>query len=775
MITSELLTSFEPEKPKVLLAQLPITSLVPNNPAGITSILRSVYGTKDYRDFNEEFLISWLLKDRPKLQESLKRPETYQDFDAFREVKMAISEAADRTNAPFLGSSRPEAVTFARNSIKHWNPNYRESRRTLVQEANREGIFSDFYNQHVLPSVLEFQPDVIGLSITHPAQLVPSAQFARKVREERPETIIVVGGSTISRRPDTWTRNDELNRRFFRPSREDRSGIFDAIMISDGELPWAQLTAALSRNLNMDLQELLAGVNSVAYNRQGRIVLNELPLPYNPDSVWSDPDIYKYLTSGFMPDGEGVFSIVDGRVCTYETKTGGCSFCAISKGYLELMRGQLRDLGIEQERITPHLLLGTDTEVVFKGEAEVKNNTIRIIEQRKLGPEILANEIVKAKEAGHRVIDITDEQFTLHQAIQLAKELQKRGLNQGDEPDIAYSCYMRVDDRGDQAGIYQRIYGKSFKDLLSDPATAEMLARSGLRFVQFGLESTYKPKMISMTKGTNAQALANFTDYLRNFASHDILTHLFVIAGAPLKDRVRNMADIFGAESRFLGGREVTPNDVEILEACSNLKYLFEVRDSIYTMKHTQYKLSFGSPDSKNPQNTGIRRKDGMWFEKDLGPNVPFEYLPEHGPTSKVVEDLLELYDLWKQEVLPYQLVTQEYMYNQRTMIGAPKIRELAATLPQGEDRLTVELIQRKKEVLRRLWGHLVGREYAEKADKLVRDIARNGSNRPLSKALGKQAEHNPFRSAFPLGFNSYEDLYKAASLLEELRTQTSQ
>ena len=45
--------------PEVLLAQLPVTCVVPNNPAGITSILRAVYGNKSYRDFNEEFFLGW--------------------------------------------------------------------------------------------------------------------------------------------------------------------------------------------------------------------------------------------------------------------------------------------------------------------------------------------------------------------------------------------------------------------------------------------------------------------------------------------------------------------------------------------------------------------------------------------------------------------------------------------------------------------------------------------------------------------------------------------
>ena len=72
--------------------------------------------------------------------------------------------------------------------------------------------------------------------------------------------------------------------------------------------------------------------------RTGKITFNSLPRTFYPEALWKRKDVYNQLKRGLMPEERKMHSLVDGRVCTYECSTGGCEFCAISRGLDELDR-----------------------------------------------------------------------------------------------------------------------------------------------------------------------------------------------------------------------------------------------------------------------------------------------------------------------------------------------------------------------------------------------------------------------------------------------------
>jgi len=71
-----------------------------------------------------------------------------------------------------------------------------------------------------------------------------------------------------------------------------------------------------------------------------------------------------------------------------------------------------------------------------------------------------------------------------------------------------------------------------------------------------------------------------------------------------------------------------------------------------------------------------------------------------------------------------------------------------------------------KTELLYRLWGQLVGREYVDHIEKLKK----NPKNRPLSEAVRQEQQTNLVRQEFPNGFQGYQDVYKCAKMIENLR-----
>ena len=275
--------------------------------------------------------------------------------------------------------------------------------------------------------------------------------------------------------------------------------------------------------------------------------------------------------------------------------------------------------------------------------------------------------------------------------------------------------------------------------------------------------------MEAMAKGTNTRRVERFGTILRNFTEHGIMPHVFIIAGAPLKESFwDSREEKFNIEETALG-RKVAANDLEILEAIYNLRFLHEHRDSIFTLKHTQFKLAFDSPQASRPEEFGIEIKEEDFKKRDIGSNIPFSYKEGHGPSNRVLRDLLRLYDLWKKEEMPYQPVTEEFMYAQRVIqeVGAEKIKEIATALfPVGESRLSDAEKRERSELLHRLWGQLVGREYADHVAKLKK----NPKNRPLMETIERERQNNIVRREFPDGFKTYQDIYRCSDLLESLR-----
>lgn len=752
---------------KTILVHPAMASLSPNNPAGIDSLLRVVNGTVGYLDLNEGLLLDWMLSgktlseivetnkksvrfnqtltkfgiDKERVTEVVEKADlakeaftqlsTYTDFTQFVESKRILEDAAKIVSAPFITDSETEFLQIHHNTFGYYNSQFERSRSSLLQLTRSASLFKNFLQEQAVPQILQANPKILGISITHPDQYVFAFQLAHQIRQARPDIITLFGGSTISRRMDTWSKDDDVNKDIFRTDRSNLGGIIDGLVVSEGELALAQLTAKIVEDPNIDIRELFNDVYGAIYNKDGKITFNALPKPFYPDGLWRRKDVYANLKRGLMPDQHKMHSLVDGRVCTYECATGGCEFCAISKGYLELTQQSARRMNLTQRPVPPSALI-TERSLRFASEAQDGKRGIKIIEQRRLGAERMADEIAEGLKHGFSVVDITDEQFTVDQALQLTQALARRGINTSGT-DVTYACYMRIDDAGDKTN-YKQKYGKNLQDLLADPEIAKQLATGGMRFAQFGLETTYPPKMQAMVKGTSELKVKKFGDILKNFAENGIMPHIFVIVGYPLKENYWVYEKKFAFEEKVLS-RKVDADDLEILEAITNLKFLHDHRESIFTFKHAPYELAFGSPMAERPGEFGLGVDQQAFAKTDLSCNIPYSYTAKSGPSKPVLNDIMDLYSLWKREEMPFQSVVQEFQYSQRILpeLGAKKIAEMAGRLESQSDTHQDESNSlRKKEILMNLW----------------RRLTNDGKTKNIVNEL------------FPGGFESYEDLY---------------
>jgi radical SAM superfamily enzyme YgiQ (UPF0313 family) len=171
------------------------------------------------------------------------------------------------------------------------------------------------------------------------------------------------------------------------------------------------------------------------------------------------------------------------------------------------------------------------------------------------------------------LISFTDEWFRAREMKLLAERLIAEGVR------VQWEAYARLEPA------------------FTDPALATLLARSGARFFQFGLESAADSTLKSVQKGTSAGLAARV---LETLARAGIWNHVFVIVGLPgerLHDTLLTVA--------FLGKHA----------------------NSIFSIKPTRFRLSRHSPYATGGGKEGIQ--PGMLRgDRDLALNLPFSYAP---------------------------------------------------------------------------------------------------------------------------------------------------
>lgn len=212
----------------------------------------------------------------------------------------------------------PEVIVNSRKGILE----------AIDQKNVEKNIFYSYYKNMVIPFIRKNNFDVVGLSIFLTDQFVPTFLLASMIKSELPWVRIILGGNYISRFPDIFSQNDELNRKLFQ--------FVDAVLLNNGEIPLKEVLEIVDKSekhFSLDLKN----VNQVIYLFNNEIVINnrkEVISNIHPNDL---P----------RPDFEGIFLDLDGEknvfwtpkpVISLYTQRGcpfvetGCEFCAIPSG-----------------------------------------------------------------------------------------------------------------------------------------------------------------------------------------------------------------------------------------------------------------------------------------------------------------------------------------------------------------------------------------------------------------------------------------------------------
>jgi hypothetical protein len=182
-----------------------------------------------------------------------------------------------------------------------------ESSRQLLQALKQTDTnpYHKLLQQLVMPDLIELKPDIVGISLCWPSQLLATLTLAQLIRRHLPQTHLVCGGSLLPHLLEPLLRSPRLLK------------FFDSLLPFDGEIGLLALIEALASD-----RPDLAQVPGLYYNKAGRFDpssrpavqadLNQIPAP-----DFADLPLDQYLS--FAP----VLPLASSRGCYYAR----CRFC----------------------------------------------------------------------------------------------------------------------------------------------------------------------------------------------------------------------------------------------------------------------------------------------------------------------------------------------------------------------------------------------------------------------------------------------------------------
>jgi anaerobic magnesium-protoporphyrin IX monomethyl ester cyclase len=174
-----------------------------------------------------------------------------------------------------------------------------------LTQNRAENLFLELYEQHLLPFIIEQDPDIIGISITVDSQFIPSLTLGRLIKSSYKKAHVVVGGGVITLMSDMLMKHQELFNLFF-----------DSAVLHEGERPLLKLVENIASGRPLD------DVPNLIYLDNGKVRVNDV-LPSEDINSLPTPD-FDGLPLDLYLNPEPVLPLLSSRGCYW----GRCAFCS---------------------------------------------------------------------------------------------------------------------------------------------------------------------------------------------------------------------------------------------------------------------------------------------------------------------------------------------------------------------------------------------------------------------------------------------------------------
>ncbi|MEC4673707.1 MAG: radical SAM protein, partial [Nitrospirota bacterium] len=198
----------------------------------------------------------------------------------------------------------PTRLTVVDNQLSYSIYSSRDILKAVHDE--QQNPYIELYRQYFLQSLLEEQPDLIGVSITATSQIIPGLTLCRLIKEANPDIHVTVGGSIFTRLVDNLRRCERLFQ------------ITDDFIVFEGETALLELVNQLQGAKNF------SKVPNLIYRQNGKVVVNQPfyseNLSHHPAPNYDGFPLDRYLAP------ETVLPFQFSRGCYYKD----CAFCALT-------------------------------------------------------------------------------------------------------------------------------------------------------------------------------------------------------------------------------------------------------------------------------------------------------------------------------------------------------------------------------------------------------------------------------------------------------------
>src|SRR3989304_906008 len=259
------------------------------------------------------------LMDKVEMAKNTLRSEGFYDLEKYMESVHIINEALRSMSALYY----PSSMTSVSNDMRYSVYSSQDIFKALDDED--ENIFLSLYKKHILSSILEFSPNLVGISITNTSQIIPGLTLAKLIKNQHKEIHITVGGSVFTKLIENLKKVDVL------------FSIVDSFIVFEGE------------HALLELAEQVAGkkdfkkVPNLVYRENGVTKINE-PFYSEDLNALPTPD-FDGLPMKLYFSPASVLPVQTSRGCYYRK----CTFCNLHLDHRNF-RTRRTDLLIEDIR-----------------------------------------------------------------------------------------------------------------------------------------------------------------------------------------------------------------------------------------------------------------------------------------------------------------------------------------------------------------------------------------------------------------------------------------
>lgn len=168
--------------------------------------------------------LPFLAKKVERAKQTL-RSEGFYELERYIESVNTINDVLEVLSALYY----PSSMTALNNDMRYSVYSSQEIFQALGDEE--ENIFLNLYKDHILASVLELSPTIVGISITSTSQIIPGLTLARLIKDQNKDAHITIGGSVFTKLIENVKKIDGL------------FSIVDSFIVFEGEHALLELVA----------------------------------------------------------------------------------------------------------------------------------------------------------------------------------------------------------------------------------------------------------------------------------------------------------------------------------------------------------------------------------------------------------------------------------------------------------------------------------------------------------------------------------------------------